>query len=252
VCRAISESPVPVVSAIGHEKDSPLSDFVADLRVSTPTAAARTVVPDYAELTRRMDGLINAMRRRSKERAQQRSQNLAHMRARLEARSPAVLVRDRLRYIAQLRQRLTGSVHAHIRTRRAGLQSALRARAMVRQRLQQTSLTLARDASALRRVSRSRIQSAGSHLAASASRLHALSPMRVLERGYAIVRADSSADWQDGAVIDSVSSLSSDQTISLQFCDGVQSAVVGKRLASDNHSAPSDPATLIALGDQHD
>ena len=53
--RAIAECTVPVVSAIGHEQDTPLSDLVADVRASTPTAAARLVVPDAAELLARLD-----------------------------------------------------------------------------------------------------------------------------------------------------------------------------------------------------
>ena len=53
--RAIAACPVPVVSAVGHEQDTPLSDLVADARASTPTAAARLVVPDLAELTARLE-----------------------------------------------------------------------------------------------------------------------------------------------------------------------------------------------------
>jgi exodeoxyribonuclease VII large subunit len=53
--RALADCPVPTVSAVGHEQDTPLSDLVADARASTPTAAARLVVPDLAELTARLD-----------------------------------------------------------------------------------------------------------------------------------------------------------------------------------------------------
>jgi exodeoxyribonuclease VII large subunit len=52
--RAIAAAPVPVISAVGHEQDTPLTDLVADVRASTPTAAARLVVPDLAELTERL------------------------------------------------------------------------------------------------------------------------------------------------------------------------------------------------------
>ena len=53
--RALATCPVPTVSAVGHEQDTPLSDLVADARASTPTAAARLVVPDLAELSARLD-----------------------------------------------------------------------------------------------------------------------------------------------------------------------------------------------------
>jgi exodeoxyribonuclease VII large subunit len=53
--RAIAASPVPVVSAVGHEQDTPLCDLAADVRASTPTAAGRLVVPDLDELLERLD-----------------------------------------------------------------------------------------------------------------------------------------------------------------------------------------------------
>jgi exodeoxyribonuclease VII large subunit len=53
--RAIADCTVPVVSAVGHEPDTPLSDLVADARASTPTAAARLVVPDLSDLTARLE-----------------------------------------------------------------------------------------------------------------------------------------------------------------------------------------------------
>src|SRR5213078_515833 len=53
--RAIASSPVPVVSAVGHEQDTPLCDLAADVRASTPTAAGRLVVPDLGELVERLD-----------------------------------------------------------------------------------------------------------------------------------------------------------------------------------------------------
>jgi exodeoxyribonuclease VII large subunit len=63
LCRAVAAAHTPVVSAIGHEPDTPLLDHVADLRCSTPTAAGRTIVPDLAEETARIAGLRDRARR---------------------------------------------------------------------------------------------------------------------------------------------------------------------------------------------
>src|SRR5215472_11364983 len=61
VARAILNSAVPIVSAVGHEIDFSISDFVADLRAATPSAAAELIVPDMNDLERRIDGCIRAL-----------------------------------------------------------------------------------------------------------------------------------------------------------------------------------------------
>ena len=92
--RAIAACPVPVVSAVGHEQDTPLSDLVADARASTPTAAARLVVPDLADLTARLERSRTALAtgaRRALERERRRLDvSRDHLR-----RAPLLLVERR-------------------------------------------------------------------------------------------------------------------------------------------------------------
>jgi exodeoxyribonuclease VII large subunit len=61
--RAVASCPVPVISAVGHEQDTPLCDLAADVRASTPTAAGRLVVPDLEELTTRLQTLRASLER---------------------------------------------------------------------------------------------------------------------------------------------------------------------------------------------
>jgi exodeoxyribonuclease VII large subunit len=100
--RAIAACPVPVVSAVGHEQDNPLCDFAADARASTPTAAARIVVPDAGELLARLDRTRGGVARGARALVERRRERLVHAHDRLR-RAPALAVerkRARLEHAA--------------------------------------------------------------------------------------------------------------------------------------------------------
>src|SRR5213079_109479 len=78
--RAIFNSAVPIVSAVGHEIDFTICDFVADLRAPTPSAAAELIVPDVADLCRHMDNCARAIRRELFNRVRDAQQRLDHAR----------------------------------------------------------------------------------------------------------------------------------------------------------------------------
>ena len=128
VARAIFHSAVPIVSAVGHEIDFTICDFVADLRAPTPSAAAELIVPDVIDLQRRIDSCARALARHLLNRvhdAQQRldharetlqrclahkidgyKRGLFHITAALQARSPARELMMRRDRFADLRRRL--------------------------------------------------------------------------------------------------------------------------------------------------
>jgi exodeoxyribonuclease VII large subunit len=128
VARAIFNSGVPVVSAVGHEIDFTICDFVADLRAPTPSAAAELIVPDIADLQRRLDGCTRALSRQLLSRVhdvQQRldhahetlqrclahridsyKRGLLHITRALQARSPTRELTVRRNHFADLQRRL--------------------------------------------------------------------------------------------------------------------------------------------------
>lgn len=84
VARAIFHSPVPIVSAIGHEIDFTISDFVADLRAPTPSAAAELIVPDIVDLQRQIDSCTRSLARQLLNRVRDAQQRLDHGRETLQ------------------------------------------------------------------------------------------------------------------------------------------------------------------------
>src|SRR6201997_3404372 len=84
VARAIFHSAVPVVSAVGHEIDFTICDFVADLRAPTPSAAAELIVPDTIDLHRRIDGCTRTLARQLLNRVRDAQQGLDHARETLQ------------------------------------------------------------------------------------------------------------------------------------------------------------------------
>jgi exodeoxyribonuclease VII large subunit len=104
VC-AVAGAPVPVVSAVGHEQDTPLCDLAADVRASTPTAAARVVVPDLDELERTLDGHRAAIVRSTRRILERDQRRLGDDRSRLR-RAPALLLERRRAGLEQAGARL--------------------------------------------------------------------------------------------------------------------------------------------------
>ena len=119
LCRAVAACRTPVVSAIGHEPDSPLVDHVADVRCSTPTDAGKRVVPDVAEEAARVVALRDRARRVVETGVERERAGLTALRSRPVLADPAVLVRTREADVVALRDRVR-------RCTAAGLDAALR------------------------------------------------------------------------------------------------------------------------------
>ena len=121
--RAIAACPVPVVSAVGHEQDTPLSDLVADARASTPSVAARIVVPDLGELLARLDRSREALGRAATAALARDRERVDRSRAAVHA-AIRVLVAEQGRRLETTRERLDRAPRLDLERRRSKLEHA--------------------------------------------------------------------------------------------------------------------------------
>jgi exodeoxyribonuclease VII large subunit len=188
VAKAIFNCPVPVISAVGHETDVTIADFVADLRAPTPSAAAEMVVAAKDEFCNRIDRLTGRLRAAARGDLQRR-RNVIHV---LSSRRGLAGFQTRMamrgRHAAELAHELRGAI-------RRTLESRARAHRALQQRLEQRDLArrLATFKARLNAADGRLTTSAGrarhrsdARFRALAGRLENLSPLAVLGRGYAV------------------------------------------------------------------
>ena len=229
LARTIAASSLPVVSAIGHETDFTIADFVADLRAATPSAAAELITAAQHRIEERVAVLASRVQRAGRF-------HLMHARqryGRLSADSALTRLRDvvsrRDQLLDELRLRLYGSAHRRFfisgrrlitladRLTRQDIAARI---AILRRRLQnadQCLLLTASQASAVRRT----------HLNRAFARLEALSPLAVLSRGYALVYAS------DGSLLRTSTNINRGETIRARLAHGALEATVTHKIIDE-------------------
>lgn len=110
VARAIFECSVPVISAVGHETDTTIADYVADLRAPTPSAAAELAVFDYLQYRESLRVMKAALDMRMRERVSKQYQLLQQLKANLGYLSPQAVLHSRKQYLADLEDKLSRSM----------------------------------------------------------------------------------------------------------------------------------------------
>lgn len=120
LARTVAASRIPVISAVGHETDFTISDFVADLRAATPSAAAELAVPDRTELLAFLAGLPARLSRNLRRENARRRERLAAVTDRPVMTRPETILRDRMQGVAALSDRASAAVRATHAARREG------------------------------------------------------------------------------------------------------------------------------------
>lgn len=223
LARAIAAAAIPIVSAVGHEIDFSISDFVADRRAPTPSAAAELVSPDSAAL---LAGLTASTRRLAtalSRRLATERQRLQSLNGRLQRAAPAHRLRQQQQQLDALDVRLNRVIRRSLETRAARI-SLVQRQLLGQGPVQQISSLRQRSvasASRLRQTWHHQHTRRQDRLGAAARQLQALSPLATMQRGYAILR-----DSDRGVVLDSVKQVTAGQRVVGQLADGSLEMVI--------------------------
>jgi exodeoxyribonuclease VII large subunit len=248
VARAIAQSKLPVVSAVGHETDFTIADFVADLRAPTPSAAAELITEAQHRVEELIASLSHRLVRATRFQMLQSRQRLARLPIAYAQQRVVTMMHRREQHLDDLSFRMDAAIDRFVRNR---LQTVTAAEAVVRkhdprQKLSGASSTLQSFMTRIEHSTERRLQgfnqrcqtlearlyrAAQVHTASRraayaniAARLQSLSPLAVLHRGYALVLDES------GEVVRSIAQLTAGQTLRTRVADGsFSSQVVGFR-----------------------
>jgi exodeoxyribonuclease VII large subunit len=216
VARAIAQSALPVVSAIGHETDFTIADFVADLRAPTPSAAAELITEAQHRVADRVAAQATRLERAARFQllhARQRFDSSSISRTEWRFKSALQRIHQRLDDLGySMETSITGLLRQRHREL-AELSTSLLHRDP-RQRLARTREQLNARRTRLDRCVELTLVGAAARLDSLNARLHSLSPLAVLERGYALVLNS------DGAVVRSIAQVSVGDIITTRLSDG--------------------------------
>ncbi|HOK06967.1 MAG TPA: exodeoxyribonuclease VII large subunit [Syntrophales bacterium] len=223
VARAVAASAVPVVSAVGHETDFTIADFVADLRAPTPSAAMEIILPHREELRVSLSDLHWRLANGIRRAVGTRQETVLQLRRRL--RDPGRLVAALRLNVDGLYERLHRALQAGMEKRRDRLEGRFRRLAHTGPlgRLRELRSVLAARKTALIGAARIRIEDGRRRFLAASAALEALDPLAVLGRGYALATKEP-----EGWIVTRAAALQRGDTVRVRVARGsFRAAVTG-------------------------
>ena len=194
VARAVADCPHPVVSAVGHQTDFTICDFVADVRAPTPSAGAELITPAREDLLGYLAAQITRLRQAMRHEQRFLAQQLAHARTRLV--DPRQQLSQQMQQADDLERRLQQAFNHALTLRREKLSSSISALLLLQpaRTLPARHERVQRTFQALNASMNSYLNRFSLTLSAKARALDAVSPLNTLHRGYAVLTDPSSAD----------------------------------------------------------
>jgi exodeoxyribonuclease VII large subunit len=196
IARAIHAAQLPIVSAIGHEIDFTIADFVADQRAPTPSAAAELISPSQSDLQQQLNQLRNRLAITLRRQSSHRKATLQHLQQRLKQQHPTARLEQKQQKVDELIRRLAQqrqTQHGHIKNQLNNLATRLKnltpAHRLAQFKLQHASLN-----KRLHQQMHYQLNHAGTQLNHISQQLHTISPLATLGRGYAIVQRHPSGE----------------------------------------------------------
>jgi exodeoxyribonuclease VII large subunit len=215
VAREIFASILPIISAVGHETDFTIADFVADLRAATPTAAGELAVPHIQDLEERLASRTNRLMTSMKRRLDREKERLKALNNAYAFKQPEILVRRHEQDLDRLLDRLHFQAKRQVRERWQLYQQSERLlyKHHPEALLKQTKKDITMASSRLKRAMRVLYDSKRGELQPFIKQLNALSPLNVMERGYAL-------PYKEGALLKTIQGISPGDGIQVRIKDG--------------------------------
>ncbi|NMD70195.1 exodeoxyribonuclease VII large subunit [Bacillus sp. DNRA2] len=189
VARAIFTSEIPIISAVGHETDFTIADFVADLRAPTPTGAAELAVPHIDDLLERILNRKSRMLRTMKEKLSSQKVKLSRINRSYAFRYPHKLYEQKLEQLDRRTEQLVRNTNKLIELKKSEQQSVHNRliRNAPSKKIQEAALHHERLTKSLTRAMSMILSKKNSEFQHQLAKLDALSPLKIMERGYSLV-----------------------------------------------------------------
>lgn len=237
LARAIRRSPIPVISAVGHEVDVTIADLVADRRAPTPSGAAEIAVPEQAEWRLTVARLENRLGAQMQRLLQNQQQRFDWLNRRLAAASPASRLAAQADRLAANRRALIGAMRHRLllAQNQVGRSGSRLLQSSPLHRIERASLHFANLRTRLKRAGKVAVDRARARLEYAGRSLDAVSPLATLDRGYAIV-----TETATGRLLTRAEAVAPGADIDARMADGRIRATVKATLNDDSGVGSAD------------